>query len=43
MGTAVGQMVGMVHQIRSVRYVMDELVAGFIRGADLLASAVADE
>ena len=43
MGTAVGQMVGMVHEIRSVRYVMDELVDGFIRGADLLASAVADE
>jgi NAD(P)H-dependent flavin oxidoreductase YrpB (nitropropane dioxygenase family) len=34
MGTAVGQVVGMVHHIRSVRTVMDDLIEGFLVGAD---------
>jgi NAD(P)H-dependent flavin oxidoreductase YrpB (nitropropane dioxygenase family) len=43
MGTAVGQVVGMVHQIRSVRHVMDDLVEGFLVGADNVKALTAHD
>lgn len=41
MGTAVGQVVGMMHSIRSVRDVMDELIEGFLAGTESLRSLTA--
>jgi NAD(P)H-dependent flavin oxidoreductase YrpB (nitropropane dioxygenase family) len=42
MGTAVGQVVGTVHSVRRVRQVMDDLVEGFIDGANRLATLLED-
>jgi NAD(P)H-dependent flavin oxidoreductase YrpB (nitropropane dioxygenase family) len=42
MGTAVGQIVGTVHEVRRVRQVMDDLIEGFIEGASRVA-ALLDE
>jgi NAD(P)H-dependent flavin oxidoreductase YrpB (nitropropane dioxygenase family) len=38
MGTATGQVVGMIHSVRSVRHVMADLIDGFVDGAQRVAA-----
>jgi NAD(P)H-dependent flavin oxidoreductase YrpB (nitropropane dioxygenase family) len=40
MGTAVGQVVGMMHRVRAVRDVVDELVQGYITGVENVVSSL---